>query len=261
MKKQRSASPSQAIPRSAPVSSTRSMISLRFSGSSGLGSWSGKLPSGRPVGLDQLQLQALQQRADHRPGHAVAAVDDDLQRPGRGAHDVGVDELQRRRLKLRVEVDLLERAARDVLAGWRLPVGGGLQFCLDRAADVLDAGVARQREGPLAQELRARVAGWIVRGGAHQSAVQLARADEVVEHLATDLPGIDHIDTGSQQALAIASRQLRGGQAHVVAERRLAAATPACRRARRARARRRGRCLRRRRRRSARRTGRGCHTP
>ncbi len=46
MKKQRSASPSHAIPRSAPVSRTFAMITSRFSASSGLGSWSGKLPSG-----------------------------------------------------------------------------------------------------------------------------------------------------------------------------------------------------------------------
>ena len=46
MKKQRSASPSQAIPRSAPVARTRSMIICRFSCSSGFGSWSGNSPSG-----------------------------------------------------------------------------------------------------------------------------------------------------------------------------------------------------------------------
>ncbi len=97
MKKQRSASPSQAMPRSAPVSRTRSMISLRFSGKQRVGLVVGEVAVGRPVGLDQLELEALQQRPDHRSGHAVAAVDDDLQRPGRRAHNVRVDELQRRR--------------------------------------------------------------------------------------------------------------------------------------------------------------------
>jgi hypothetical protein len=28
-----------------------------------------------PVGLDQIEVEALEQRADHRAGHAVAAVD------------------------------------------------------------------------------------------------------------------------------------------------------------------------------------------
>ena len=46
MKKQRSASPSQAIPRSAPLALTRSMIIRRFSSSSGFGSWSGNSPFG-----------------------------------------------------------------------------------------------------------------------------------------------------------------------------------------------------------------------
>ena len=63
----------------------------------------------------------------------------------------------------------------------------------DRAADVLDAFVARQRDRALAHELRARVGLRVVRGGAHQAAVELARADEVVEHLAADLPGVEHV--------------------------------------------------------------------
>ena len=46
MKKQRSASPSQAMPRSAPDERTESMIRRRFSSSSGFGSWSGNSPSG-----------------------------------------------------------------------------------------------------------------------------------------------------------------------------------------------------------------------
>ena len=46
MKKQRSASPSHAMPRSAPSLRTFSITKRRFSGSSGLGSWSGNSPSG-----------------------------------------------------------------------------------------------------------------------------------------------------------------------------------------------------------------------
>ncbi len=46
MKKQRSASPSHAMPRSAFFSTTSRMMNSRFSGRRGLGSWSGKLPSG-----------------------------------------------------------------------------------------------------------------------------------------------------------------------------------------------------------------------
>ena len=36
-----------------------------------------------PVGLDQVEPEALEQRPDHRAGHPVAAVDDDPQRPDR----------------------------------------------------------------------------------------------------------------------------------------------------------------------------------
>ena len=47
----------------------------------------GELAVGRPVGGDEVEAELLEQRADHRPGHAVAAVDDDPQRldrsPGR----------------------------------------------------------------------------------------------------------------------------------------------------------------------------------
>ena len=45
MKKQRSASPSQAMPRSAPSATTRSRISRLFSSRSGLGEWLGNVPS------------------------------------------------------------------------------------------------------------------------------------------------------------------------------------------------------------------------
>ena len=44
-KKQRSASPSKATPRSAPSSSVFATMNSRFSGSSGFGSWFGKVPS------------------------------------------------------------------------------------------------------------------------------------------------------------------------------------------------------------------------
>ena len=45
-KKQRSASPSKAMPRSAPSFVTSATMKRRFSSSSGFGSWSGNVPSG-----------------------------------------------------------------------------------------------------------------------------------------------------------------------------------------------------------------------
>ena len=45
-KKHRSASPSNATPKSAPSSRVFSTMNARFSGSSGFGSWFGNVPSG-----------------------------------------------------------------------------------------------------------------------------------------------------------------------------------------------------------------------
>ncbi len=45
-KKQRSASPSKATPSWAESSNTLATMNSRFSGSSGFGSWFGKVPSG-----------------------------------------------------------------------------------------------------------------------------------------------------------------------------------------------------------------------
>ncbi len=66
----------------------------------------GEVPVGRPAGLDQLEPEVLQQRSGDRPGHPVAAVDDDLQ----GSDHRRVDEAQDRLVELGVEVDLLDRA-------------------------------------------------------------------------------------------------------------------------------------------------------
>ena len=63
----------------------------------------GEVAVGRPVGGHEVEAELLEQRADHRAGHAVAAVDDDLQR----LDHVGVDELQRRLAEVVVDVDLL----------------------------------------------------------------------------------------------------------------------------------------------------------
>ena len=57
-----------------------------------------------------------------------------------------------------------------------------------------------------------------MRGGAHQSAVERARADEVIEHLRANLTGIEHIRSLSEQAGAVSLGELRGRQAHVAAE-------------------------------------------
>ena len=60
-------------------------MNSRFSGRSGFGSWFGKVPSGLEVAADDVELrEALEHGRQHRAGHAVRGVDDDLQRPDRG---------------------------------------------------------------------------------------------------------------------------------------------------------------------------------
>ena len=80
MKKQRSASPSQAMPMSAFSAITRSTMSRRFSSISGLASWFGKAavdveaqargPAGQPV--EQLRRD--------QAAHAAAGVEHDVER-------------------------------------------------------------------------------------------------------------------------------------------------------------------------------------
>ena len=71
---------------------------------------------------------------------------------------------------------------------------------------------------PRRDELGAGVGLRVVRGGAHQAAVEVARADEEIEHLGADLAGIDHVRALGRHALGIGGRHLGGGEAHVAAE-------------------------------------------
>ena len=106
------------------------------------------------------------------------------------------------------DVDLLERAA----AG-RVSEPG-----LDLRLDVADAGVAGERQRPLADQLHTGVGLGVVRGGDHGAAVELARADQVVEHLGCDHAGVDHGGALEDQAVAQLRRHRRRRQPHVAAE-------------------------------------------
>ena len=161
----------------------------------------GKAAVGLPVGLDQVEPEAAQQRPDHRSCHPVAAVDDHAHRLDRA----GLDESERGLLELLVELDVLDRAAaRSVIeAGF------------DPRAHIADPRVTRQRDRTVPDELRAGVALGIVRGRAHQAAVELPRADEVIQHLGSDLAGVEHGRALGAHPLAVRARQLGRGQAHV----------------------------------------------
>ena len=247
MKKQRSASPSQAIPRSAPLGAhplddhppvlLQQRVRLVV----------GELAVGLEVHLLQLERQLLQDRPDHRPGHPVAAVDDDLHR----LHLGRVDEGEGVGAELVPDVDLLERAAAGRVA----------EAGFDLGLDVADAGVAGERQRPLADQLDPGVGLGVVRGGDHRAAVELARADQVVEHLGRDHAGVEHGRALGDQPVAQLRRHRRRGQPHVAAEPDPQLARLPCRAAAPAPGRRRGRSRARSSRPSPRRRGRGCRRP
>ena len=164
----------------------------------------GEVAVGLPVIRRQVEAELGEDRPAHRAGHAVPAVAYDAQRLDRAR----VDELQ----------DLLAIAGEDVdlLGG---PAAGRVaQALLDQPADVLDPAVAGQRERAALDQLRAGVGLRVVRGGAHEPAVEVARADQVVEHLGPDLAGVEDVRALGDHALAVAARQLGCGEAHVAPE-------------------------------------------
>jgi hypothetical protein len=120
-----------------------------------------------------------------------------------------VDELRDCRLEVRAHVLLGQLAARlDGRAG----IAG-----LDHLLDLADPRVARQRQGTALHELRAGVGRGVVRGGAHQAAREVARADGEIEHLGAHLADVDHARALVADAVDVAGGELRRGQAHVPA--------------------------------------------
>jgi hypothetical protein len=134
-----------------------------------------------------------------------ATVQHDLAR----LHGVRVDELHRGFLEVRRHVLLVQLAAR---------VGRLAQVLGGEAAHLGDAGLARQRHRAAADQLGARVVLRVVRGGAHQPAVQVARADREVELLGAHLSHGDNVGALVAHAVGVAGRELRGGQPHVAPE-------------------------------------------
>ena len=139
MKKQRSASPSQAMPRSAPLGAHLVDDEAAVLLEQRVRLVVGELAVRHPVGGDEVEPELVEQRADHRAGHAVAAVDDDLQR----LHVVRVDEGECRSLEVLVDVDLLERAAARRVA----EIAG-------RALDLVDVARARRLARPSSRPCR-----------------------------------------------------------------------------------------------------------
>ena len=88
----------------------------------------------------------------------------------------------------------------------------------DQVADVADPRVAGERERALADELHAGVGLRVVRGGDHRTAVELVGADEEIEHLGADHPGVDDDGPLGDDPVAQPPRHLGRLQPHVAAE-------------------------------------------
>ena len=181
MKKQRSASPSQAMPSSAPSDEHLVDDEPAVLLEQRVGLVVGELAVGRPVGLDLVDRQLVEQRAAHRARHPVAAVEHDLQRRHRGRIDEGE----------RVAPGRARRRPRCSTAPGS-PAGSPGSPPVTRSRSSPMPGVAGQRERAAPDQLGAGVGLRVVRGRAHQAAVELARADGPVEHLGAHHPDVEH---------------------------------------------------------------------
>ena len=188
MKKQRSASPSQAIPRSAPLERTRSTISRRFSSSSGFGSWSGNSPSGSKY-ISSRSRPSL--RGSGRPSARPSRCRR-RRRPSSAAPSAGS---MKESAWARYSSQMSTSSKEPPPGAWPRPAS------ISRL-DVADPGVAGERQRPLADQLDPGVGLRVVRGGDHRAAVELARADQVVEHLGRDHAGVEHRRALEDQAVA-----------------------------------------------------------
>ena len=166
MTKQRSASPSNASPRSASCSTTAACRSRRFSGSSGLASWLGNVPSSSKYSGTTSSGSAGQTGAGAEHGrrreaaHAVAGVDDDLERPDARQ----VDQRAQERRVLGEHVAVLDRAALGVVdLGHR--TGG--EVVAREVAHRRQAGVLADGPGARAAQLDAVVLRRVVARGEH----------------------------------------------------------------------------------------------
>src|SRR4051812_39400286 len=206
MKKQRSASPSKAMPRSAPSDRTASQIARRFSSSSGFGSWSGNAPSG---------CQNVRTRS--RPGSssstgpivwaAMPLPPSSTTRSGRSA--AGSTNVRSRAWYAGAMSTRSTEPPPGASSGRPSAPGGGAPA---------DPRLARERAPALADELRAGVGARVVRRGAHEPAVQPVRADEEVEHLRAHQPRVQHVRALRHHAVAVAVGELRRAEAHVAAQ-------------------------------------------
>ena len=174
MKKQRSASPSQAIPRSAP-------LDLH------------PVDDHPPVLLQQrvrlvVGELAVRARSTSPPARAPSL----LAGSGRpSARAIPLPPSTTTFIGFTFAGSMKERAwawnsSQTSTSSMRAAAGRLAEPGFDLGLDVADPGVAGERQRALADQLHPGVGLGVVRGGDHRAAVELARADQVVEHLGRD---------------------------------------------------------------------------
>ena len=156
------------------------------------------------VAADGLDGQAVEDRREHRAGHAVRGVDDDAQRSDRVHVDKGENAFD----ESGVDVCLLHGAA---LGGRRRLAG----VVLGAVADLQEPGVAAHGERPAADDLHPRVLLRVVRRGDRDAAVEPVLADREVDHLGTDHPDVEDVDARVRGAADHRLRHRRRREPHV----------------------------------------------
>ena len=202
-KKQRSASPSNATPKSA-----RSSRFLRDDELAVLRQERVRLVvRERPVRLevtadDVEHRQPVEHRRQHRPGHPVRRVDHDPERP------------ERRRRRRTTARDRRNRARcpRSRIS----PRAASRHSPRHRAvAHVEQAGLAADRQRAAAHDLHPRVLLRVVRRGDRDAAVEPELADREIDHLRADEPEVEHVRAAVGGALAHGRRHRRRREPHV----------------------------------------------
>ena len=189
MKKQRSASPSHAMPMSAFSATTRSTMCARFSSMSGLASWFGKVPSSSMhIGMTWQGSRS----------NSFGATRPPMPLPASSTHLNGLIE---RRVDEREHV--LDVGGEDVPR--RPPPGRRRRrrqrALLDHVADVAQPGVAAERQRLGAHHLDAVVLRRVVRRGDLRAAFEARAGDGEVHHVGRHHPVVD--DVGALRARAL----------------------------------------------------------
>ena len=187
----RSASPSYAMPRSAPSSRTFACRSTTFAGVLGIGQVVGEAPVRLAVQLDDLAADAAQELGRVEARHAVAGVDHHLE-PAAELDEPGDGRRSSRRAG----------SASSRRAGAALEVAA-----LDRGAQPLDL-VLGERGGAGMDHLHAVVLDGIVAAGDVGAAVERPVRGGEVEDRRGDEADVDDVDAGGAHALDEARLEL-----------------------------------------------------